>query len=270
MEERLEMSIRTLTLALLLSLTLTGAARAAPEHYAWWPTRDGHWGLFKGDDQVGWLNAEDGRYFPRLAGGGWGGACEPPVLRPEGKAVGGKPVFGVDPSRIRRDRTSINGRSVTTQEAIKALEANLPDDARHLRVTVIGPDDSRKAVLGDLQTHPSLAAWKGQLVVQEYGPEDWAVKGAGFHAGGTPTIYVQSPGGTVLHRQDGYGGPDELAAALRKLDPNYDAKKDPDRRRILPTLGLNINVPWSVYAVAGAAAVIALLGKNRWLRRKGT
>lgn len=261
--------------ALLVALTLTGPAwchaPAAGPTYTWWPTNDGHWGLFQGAQQVGWLNAEDGRYYPLLATGTWGGTGEPPVDRPgpEGTVT----PTGVIRKRIDKGRTLINGKAVSTAEALRVLGAELPDDAGKLRLTVIGADEVRKAVLNDLQASPALAPYKAQIVVQDYAPGAWPLA-AGFESTGSPSIYVQDPSGKVLHRQADYAdGPDGLATALRKLDPNYDSKKDPDRRKpsLIPSLpsilsgilaGKLKDVPPGV-PVAAALAVLVLITRRR-------
>lgn len=60
-------------------------------------------------------------------------------------------------------------------------------------------------------------------------------KGKGPALAGKPTIYVQTPDGTVQHRQDDYaGGAQGLRPAferLRKPDKNYRPDKDRDLRR---------------------------------------
>src|SRR5205823_13551401 len=89
--------------------------------------------------------------------------------------------------------------------------------------------------VADVTQAPALAEWKDRLVVQAFAPDHWAVARAGFVTSGKPTVYLQTPSGQVLHRQDDYDdGPEGLARAIRRADPAYDAKKDPDQRPRLP------------------------------------
>lgn len=133
----------------------------------------------------------------------------------------------------------LNGKAVSRQQALDALTSgNLTDDSAKLRLTVIGTEPDRKAVVGDLRAAPALAEFRERLLVQDYPPEHWAVRDAGFVTTGKPTIYLQAPSGKVLHRQDDYqGGAEELAQAIRKADPNYRPEKDRDLRKpdVLPT-----------------------------------
>jgi len=98
--------------------------------------------------------------------------------------------------------------------------------------------------------------------MQSYLPDHWAVARSGFKVDGQPTIYLQAPDGTVLHRQDDYhDGPEALAQALRRTDPHYDPRKDPDlRQRLLPNFRLP-SVPVPVWFLA--AGVLYLLFRRR-------
>lgn len=140
--------------------------------------------------------------------------------------------FGVNRSQIGKDRYLINGINATEEEALNALtEKNLPNDKHFLRLTIIGPEELRKQVRHDLEHNPLLATLAEKYLVQDYAPDNWAVKD-GFYTQGSPTIYLQTPGGKVLHRQDDYkDGAVGLATALRKADPNYSPAEDVDRRR---------------------------------------
>ena len=79
----------------------------------------------------------------------------------------------------------------------------------------------------------------------------------GFVTSGQPTIYCQAPDGKVLHRQDDYGGPEQLAEAARKAKPNYRPENDPNVNRPLDAAK---QVPGIVWVIA---AVLALLVATR-------
>ena len=148
-----------------------------------------------------------------------------------------------------RERYIINGIDATGEEALQALqEKNVPNDKSLLRLTIIGPEALRKQVRSDLENHPSLACFSEKYLVQDYAPENWAVK-QGFFTEGKPTIYLQLPTGKVLHRQDDYAdGAAGLATALRKADPNYTPEKDPDKRKPLAIPFVSDYIPFVVLA----------------------
>jgi hypothetical protein len=201
------------------------------------------------------------------------------------------PNYGVDTRKIdsSRERYRLDGHIVSEKEALDILDdPTITDDSGLLRLTVVGTDDQRKAVLTDLADSPALAGFKGKLVVQDYDPSRWELQ-CGFQAKGTPTVYVQTPDGKVLHRQDDYrDGADGLKTALTKAsdgyvptpaatnrvraaDPSYDPKKDQDLRyesssqspEVSPALQLQ-NLPWYVWAgVAGLAYLLVKPGPNQ-------
>ena len=133
-----------------------------------------------------------------------------------------------------RERYIINGIDATGEQALQALqEKNVPNDKHLLRLTIIGSADLRKRVRSDLENNPLLTCFSDKYLIQDYDPSNWAVK-AGFFTEGSPTIYLQSPTGKVLHRQDDYeDGAAGLATALRKADPNYTPSLDVDRRKTI-------------------------------------
>lgn len=162
----------------------------------------------------------------------WGARAEPAHDSAERTEAN----FGVDVDRLvgaRRERYRLNGSPVSREQAREALVgSSVPDDAGRLRLTLIGDAASTSRVATDLSTAPPLAPWKDRLVVQAYPREHWAVAKAGFFARGKPTIYLQTPAGKVLHRQDDYAdGAEGLANALRRADPDYDPARDADLRR---------------------------------------
>jgi hypothetical protein len=130
----------------------------------------------------------------------------------------------------------INGQHCQREEIVQALQkSNLADDSAKLRLVIIGPDAARKKVLDDLHNNPALAQLTRDYIIQDYPPDHWHVKDAGFKTDGQPSIYLQAPEpdgkGKVLHRQDDYAGPDQLATALRRADPNYTPAADPNLTR---------------------------------------
>lgn len=162
--------------------------------------------------------------------------------------------FGVVRERIAdAPEYSLNGRACSRKDALRVMaEGQLPDDANRLRLTIIGSRSDRERVLRDLDTDPQLKPFLDTFVRQDYEPGDWPLACGFLVASPGPTIYVQQPDGKVLHRQSDYqDGPQGLAAALRKLDPSYQAAKDPDLRKSASPLDLFKDLPPWVWAAIG-------------------
>jgi hypothetical protein len=185
--------------------------------------------------------------------------CEGPI-RPEGKVAG--PNYGVDKDRIEGPKYEVRGKQVSRQEAIDAVTGAIPDESKKLHLTVIGPADARARVLEDLKKEP-LAGLADRLLVQAYDPSHWAVKDAGFVTGGSPTVYLQARDGKVLHRQDSYDGPQKLAEAIRRADPKYDPKADPNLTSPLGgVLALFNQIPPVGWLLVGGGVLYLLLRKG--------
>ena len=186
--------------------------------------------------------------------------------------------FGIDRSGLggSAERITLGGREISRSEATRILQAgSLDDDSGKLRLTVIGAEADRRRVLDDL--NGPLADIADQCLVQDYAPDHWAVAKAGFYTAGKPTIYVQSPDGTVLHRQDDYAdgaeGFRQAFERLRKPDPNYRPDKDRDLRRpadgllsrLIGVLARPFRVILSWLLAAGVAFVLIVLVMKGWL-----
>jgi hypothetical protein len=234
---------------------------AAPG-YEWQPFRDGdptQIKLMYAGEQVGIYRFADDAYFPldpRTRR--FGPQCAPPIEPPN------RTNYGVAPDRIRAGEHYRHAGAEIDREQARGLVGGdgdrIPDVSKKWRVVVIGPE--RERVLRDFDGDPALAPWKDRVVVQGYEPTHYHVARTGYCTTGKPTIYVLQPDGTVLHRQDDYaGGAAALAEALRKADPDYKPKNDPDRRKPeLPfSIPLTLKVPWSAWALAGAAVLLVLV-----------
>jgi hypothetical protein len=170
-------------------------------------------------------------------------------------------THGTEPEKSApREEYRVGGKAVSREEALQALQAGqLSDDSQKLRLTVIGSTEEQKQVLAALP-----ADVRDKWLIKAYSPSAWAVKNAGFKTDGHPTVYLQAPGGKVLHRQD---DADRVAEAVRRADPNYDPAKDPDLRkpkapdRPAPAPDNSQN-PWSGWVAAGIVALAALLWKG--------
>jgi len=166
--------------------------------------------------------------------------------------------YGVDSSKLERGKHEhyfLNGNPVSKDTAIRKV-SGIPDDSKLLRVTVIGAEEDRKLVVNDFKNNPIFKEFHDLVVLQDYPPEHWSVKDAGFFTEGKPVIYIQQPNGKVLHRQNDYvDGPEGLVTALRKADPNYRREGDPDLR------GSGEN-PLVLLSLLGIAIAVVVLFKK--------
>jgi hypothetical protein len=168
------------------------------------------------------------------------------------------------------------GQEVSKHQILAALGAdkNLVDDSQKFRLTIISTDKvARDRVLTDLQTHPALAPWRDTCRIQAYDPADkdygWAVARYGFVTQGSPVICFQSPDGKELWRQSDYsGGPEALAQALRKADPNYKPDLTPNPHTPAPApapapvLPASLPTGWVVAGLTGLALFLVLRTKK--------
>lgn len=189
--------------------------------------------------------------------------------------------FGVELNKLHKTkRQSINGKPVSREMLLDRLKENgrsieggkLDDDSMKLPITAIGAN--REQVTRDIKEHAAFASLRDNLLVQGYAPDNWAVSKYGFKTDGKPTIYLQDRDGRVLLRRDDYaGGPELLAkqvgeaievASLRRRDPNYDGKSDPDGTRpIVPAVAGAIPAPIILLAMAVAGLGLAVLTQRK-------
>jgi hypothetical protein len=224
---------------------LTGSAGLvspdADGDYQWeWRRSDpGRYYLFQGGVQIGGYDIWFDYYRPYDATRDrWGEKCDPPILPPnkhKPPAAAARIVenYGVDYSEFPAgEACSVNGTRCAKERAKRAIEGkgdNLQDDSQKPRLTIFGSETERGQVLAAL-----ASALKDKLDIQAYAPDHWIVAQRGFQVGRLPTIYLQRPDGTVLHRQEGWDGAESLAKAIERADPNYDPAKDPDLRKPKP------------------------------------
>lgn len=159
----------------------------------------------------------------RVIGGGDAGHVEPD----------GTMNYGLVLEKIQQSPDHIvNGKEATKEQVLEAIRTGqldaqkptLPDDAKWLCVTVIGPDEFTRPILNDFATNPALAPFKDKIKVKGYAPDHWAVRDTGFVS---PSIYYQAADGKVLYRWDAYAGAEKTAEELRHRDPNYQPDNDP-------------------------------------------
>ncbi|SRR5579875_1799865 len=229
-------------------LVLLSLACVAGADYEWrsFPDDKDQLSLWKDGVQLGNYRISERKYYPHRAAGVWGNPCPPPYPPPQDVLAPGKVErdgtinFGLDRANLpAAGKHLLDGKEVSKEELLQALgKPSLPADSEWPSLTIIGPEAARQKVLDDLQSSSLLAPWKDRIKVRDYAPDHWAVKDAGFVTTGQPTIYLQAPDGTVLHRQDEYRGPEALASVLRKADPAYQPDRDPDLNKSLASVPL--------------------------------
>ena len=236
--------------------------------------------LYKDNVQIGNFDYESKVYCPFRGNSEWGEPTEPPTPAPPPKPTTKKPELGVkkevsvknaempgstidengvqnfgilpdpNPGQDPEPRYQVNGKEATRGQVIQAFEGHAVDQSTKLRLTVIGPRQSRQAVLEDVKRTPGLQSVVSNFLLKDYDPTDWEVARSGFFTQGSPTIYVQAPTGKVLHRQDSYTGAEDLAGVLRKANDQYKAEADPNlsHAAVLGLFGIPLEA-WVVIAV---------------------
>lgn len=230
--------------------------------------------LYAGNTQIGGYDYSIGVYRPYYSNAHWGEPTPAPVAPPatpettqkaEVKKTSldvtgctidenGVQNFGVQPDPNEKPTTTpryeVNGKPASKHEVLQAFESKAGDQSTKLRLTVIGPRQSRQVVLEDLKRTLDLQGVLKDFLLKDYDPEDWEVSRSGFYTKGQPTIYVQAPSGKVLHRQDSYTGPDELAAVLRKANDQYKPEADPNlsKAAVFGLFGIPVEA-WIVIAI---------------------
>ena len=232
-----------------------------PLSYTW---KDGY--LYYGNYLVGCFN---GHKYYGWDGSKWVDGTPTPVSIPENLKK--LENFGVDTTRIKSGKCSVNGNECTKEQMIQAIEkGGLIDDTSKLHVTVIG--ENREKVVSDLKT----SDFAERILVQSYPADHWAIA-PNLHypspTGAKPVVMVQTSDGKVLHAQrdydDGKAGLEKaLAEAIRKPVPHTDPDKFPDLRKgvkiddvlIWLTSKSPLGVAWWV--------VLATIGTIYYINRK--
>ena len=143
------------------------------------------------------------------------------------------------------EQCSVGGVPVTKEEAIKAIGFPCPDcpnpskkspaaGGRSYLIVVSSNAESRKVVEKEWNESPSFQPFRDHTAFWSVGPDHWSLD-AGFPRDGERILY-QLPDRTIAHSQDSLDTR-KLAEALRKADPRYDPKRDPDLSATCPWWG---------------------------------
>lgn len=205
--------------------------------------------LFRGGIQLGAFSFQTKVYRPLLSNGSWGNPAKPPVAPPEapkkaeaapiGEKVAQAPTpvsmpaeevaqepdnYGINLSAMQTRLCTpycLNGKSCSRDDVCNALAKgeDFPDDSGKLRATAIGSAEFRNAVRNDLKSTGLLST----VNFTDYAPDSPMVA-CGFLT--DDQFYVQNSADEVLHRER--GNPSGSSQAIRKVNPNYEPKKDPN------------------------------------------
>lgn len=165
----------------------------------------------------------------------------------------------------------VSGRVCTKEQAYAFLtQSSLVDDRNKPFLTIVGDKGLRERVLADLATHPALAPYRSKLHVNAYDTADWHVNQVGLPPGvflqGPPNGKGESP---VEFRFRSYAGPEVLAEAIRKANPNYKPEADPDPLKKDPPKdgGGGKDAP-SSYLLQWLVTLVALVGGGLYVWNK--
>lgn len=212
---------------------MLAAMLSCSDAYEWRPAAVPHvMELFRDGVKVGRYDLRAKIYVRYIDGDAVSIEPTQPPVDPPADCVEAKddvcPNYGVDFDKISQSRHySINGQSASEEEVANRMTGKLVDDSSKLFITVIGTPEFRKKVTDDWKTHKAFADVRSRYHFHDYAPDHPMVKCGFVTVNG---VYCQAPGGKVIHRQEGYDGPEKLSEAaiesVRKVDPNYKPSAD--------------------------------------------
>lgn len=142
---------------------------------------------------------------------------------------------------------------------------------RRVHLTVIGPKDRRDSVMADLNASPGfnelVASMGDSLAVQSYDPADPMISEIKLSDGGNPDVVIQNETGRVKFRSHDYPGSARVISEIRRADPRYDPKKDPDGSKLkIPLEDFLRNMPvideqTAIWIILGILAIAIILKK---------
>lgn len=206
-------SLLAIVLPLVLAIANVNVPKleAAAPAYRWHPCsidRD-QLLLFADGRQVGnyWITADVYRPLDP-ATRTFGEAAEPPIP-PPGRN------HGIRLDKIQAGQLTRRGMPITKAEALDKLGApQLPEDADHPWLTIIGTEAECRAVLADVARVPELRQEAAGWRVKELRPSEWQARQPGYDLAGRPALYLQGPDGARWEQLDHYPGPAELSRLM--------------------------------------------------------
>lgn len=227
--------------------------------------------LFLGARQVGGYSFETGFYLP-FDGDKWGKPAIAPIRPPlEGMNGDGHGfLFGVNIGELSKvEHFECRDKPRTYAESLAMLGEEVPNDSKQPRLTAIATSKAtRDKIRGDWEAAAVLAPARSTWGLQVYDPaspvtreimrpfkldDSKALKDKGL------VILAQAAAGPdgsskVLGTWSDYIGADDLAAALRKVDPNFD----PNKPLVVPVIPSMPTITEGELLVLCGAAILAV------------
>ncbi len=196
-----------------------------------------------------------------------GKQCQPDCTCGSRRALTDGPNFGLEQQALSGRERCLRGRvEIAPESGLQAIQEGVPDWASKDWLLIISADpDLRRRVREEILSHPEATQLRQDTIVRSYPPDHWHLtdlktRVPGFVTNGTPTIYLLSKDGKVLHRQQDYnGGVGHVLAAFRRSRSDYDPAKDPDLRKVTPTLPDLNKIPTSWLVVGGLSLLVLTL-----------
>lgn len=189
---------------------------------------------------------------------------------------------GVVPDKVKRVPAYHTGTAKARLYVADLMRPPTEAGDGKLHVTVIGTIDETAPVVNDIKTNPAFAGLRENLLVQDYRADEWPVDPTLGYQPGKPAILVQASkgpndpkGGRVIYRAGDYSmGPEKLAEAVRKADPNYKPSDDPgpsnddEKKPKVPPVGpalcpFGFTRDHRLFVVAAAFAILYLYMRPR-------
>ncbi len=213
------------------------------------PTREDQIDLYRNGQSVGSFFLDDGTYYTYNRGT-WGNATNPPVTVPPRLLALAqdrqKFFFGVQPEKLdATEKFTRKGKTISYEEAIQSLLGNskegLHDDSHKKHLTFIGKDAAKAENYRKLTDTASGGLLFKDYRIQVYdasrkidremlAPFQLEADEEFQKTGGV--VYFQECDkngfGKVLAAFYGDSDLEEMKEGLRKVDPNFDPKKNPN------------------------------------------
>lgn len=155
--------------------------------------------LYYGDRLVGMWDHETRKYRAMFYDQ-WGPECEPPIppRNPPAELIKRGENFGVDIDKLKAKSYSISGVPSTREQVIEAIDADIPDDAKKPRVTVMGAQKAREAMVLALREMFTRNKLDDKVLLGSGAADDVILKRRGFVCPCELITYVQDPSGKQL------------------------------------------------------------------------
>jgi len=153
-----------------------------------------------------------------------------PAIVPPAAPVGSLPPTGVVRGRFPTitNRAWYGGSDPHPVQVVGAAEKAKQD---FVHLTFIGSPAERKEARAKVEASPELKdmteSMGSRLFIQYMAPDNATIKDTGLPNGGHPDVVVQKASGEVVYRSGAMPSTSALVTAVRKADPNYNARSDP-------------------------------------------